>query len=127
MTIAKNFEKKRDFLYKILSEVGFKPVVAHGGYFLIADWSEFRVDLSQEQDEFPDFRFSKWLTKNVGVQCIPVTPFYSKNHKGQGKKFVRFCFIKVEIYQVKIFTNFHISVRRLFGKRWRNFEEFFFN
>lgn len=76
-----------------------KPVVPEGGYFMMADWTdlEHKVDLSTETDKYKDFKFTKWMTKNVGVQGIPPSAFYSKEHKYLGEDYIRLCFIKVKI------------------------------
>jgi len=81
---------------KFLTEAGMKPIIPDGGYFMIADWSslESQIDLSSEKDKYKDYRFTKWLTKNVGIQGIPPTAFYSEEHKPLAENFVRFCFIK---------------------------------
>jgi len=39
------------------------------------------------------------MTKNVGLQGIPPTAFYSEKHKHLGENFVRYCFIKVLGYE----------------------------
>jgi kynurenine--oxoglutarate transaminase/cysteine-S-conjugate beta-lyase/glutamine--phenylpyruvate transaminase len=61
------------------------------------------IDLSEEKDKYKDHRFTKWMTKNVGVQAIPINPFYSKDHKHLGENFVRFCFVKVRNTLVEYF------------------------
>ena len=33
-------EKKRDIMAKLLSDVGFKPIIPQGGYFMMADTSD---------------------------------------------------------------------------------------
>lgn len=38
-TLAVELQKKRDFLVNVLKEIGMKPIVPLGGYFLVADWS----------------------------------------------------------------------------------------
>ncbi|KAL1505684.1 hypothetical protein ABEB36_005190 [Hypothenemus hampei] len=108
-SISKELQPKRDFVVKFLKETGFKAIVPEGGYFILADWTplESRVDLNSETDVYKDYRFTKWMTKNVGLQGIPPTAFYSKEHKHLAEGFVRYCFIKVydnfkaleEIYQ----------------------------
>ncbi|KAJ3641696.1 hypothetical protein Zmor_028178 [Zophobas morio] len=97
---AKDFETKRDFVYDMLSSTGLKPIKPDGGYFIVANWSplEKHIDLSTEPDEFKDYRFTKWMTKNVGVQGIPISPFYSKEHKHIGENYVRYCFVKTDAY-----------------------------
>lgn len=57
--------------------------------------SASRVDLSSETDKYKDYRFTKWMTKNVGLQGIPPTAFYSEKNKPLAENYVRYCFIKV--------------------------------
>lgn len=59
------------------------------------DVSASRVDLNSESDPYKDYRFTKWMTKNVGLQGIPPSAFYSKGNKKLAENFVRYCFIKV--------------------------------
>ena len=33
-------EKKRDLMAKLLTDVGFKPTIPEGGYFMMADTSD---------------------------------------------------------------------------------------
>lgn len=57
-------------------------------------FTENEIDLSTETDSEKDFRFTKWMIKNVGVQMIPPSAFYNKTHKHLAEKFVRICFFK---------------------------------
>ena len=79
-----------------LQKVGMNPTLPQGGYFMIADWSKLadKIDLSKEIDEYKDYKFTKWMVKNVGLQGIPPSAFYSKPNKLLGENFVRYCFIK---------------------------------
>jgi kynurenine--oxoglutarate transaminase/cysteine-S-conjugate beta-lyase/glutamine--phenylpyruvate transaminase len=54
-----------------------------------------KVNLEQETDELKDYRFTKWMSKNVKLQGIPPSAFYSKPHKSLVETSVRYCFIKV--------------------------------
>jgi kynurenine--oxoglutarate transaminase/cysteine-S-conjugate beta-lyase/glutamine--phenylpyruvate transaminase len=94
--LAVELEGKRDFITNTLKSVGMIPTVPQGGYFIIADWShlENKVDLSTETDPYKDYRFTKWMTKNIGLQGIPPTAFYSTPNKSLAENLVRFCFIK---------------------------------
>ncbi|XP_056647588.1 kynurenine aminotransferase-like isoform X2 [Diorhabda sublineata] len=96
VSLAKDLESKRDYMANVLSEVGMKPTIPDGGYFMLADWSalESKVDVSSESDQYKDYRFTKWMTKKVGLQGIPPTVFYSTPNKHLAENFVRFCFIK---------------------------------
>ncbi|XP_055896153.1 kynurenine aminotransferase-like isoform X2 [Biomphalaria glabrata] len=92
-SLAKELQPKRDYLASVLAEVGMKPVVPQGGYFMMADYSNLVSDLP-ESDEAKDFRFVKWMTINKKLTVIPPTAFYSKEHEHMVDNYVRFCFIK---------------------------------
>lgn len=55
---------------------------------------EKKIDLSKETDEQKDYRFTKWMTKCVGVHGIPPSAFCSDGHKRIMENFIRFCFFK---------------------------------
>jgi len=95
-TISVDLQKKRDYIADICRQVGMEPVVPEGGYFIMADWSKLadKIDLSSEKDEYKDYRFVKWLSKNRKLQGIPPSAFFSKEHKSIGENYIRFCFIK---------------------------------
>lgn len=57
-------------------------------------FSESKVDLNSEKDKYKDYKFTKWMTKNVGLQGIPPTAFYSEPNKHLAENFVRYCFFK---------------------------------
>lgn len=96
ISLPRELEGKRDYMVKFLSEAGMKPIIPEGGYFIMADYSPLvkNIDLSSEKDKYKDYRFTKWMTKNVGLQGIPSTAFYSEPHKNLSEEFVRYCFIK---------------------------------
>ncbi|XP_033229359.1 kynurenine--oxoglutarate transaminase 3 isoform X2 [Belonocnema kinseyi] len=96
VSLAKELLPKRDYMAKFLTDVGMSPTIPEGGYFMMANWSglENKVKLEEEQDANKDYRFTKWMTKNVGVQGIPPSAFYSEEHKHLGEDNVRYCFIK---------------------------------
>lgn len=50
--------------------------------------------MNSESDRHKDFRFTKWMIKNVGVQGIPPSVFYSDSHKSLMETGVRYCFFK---------------------------------
>lgn len=39
-TLANELQEKRNFMINSLREIGMKPVIPQGGYFLVADWSD---------------------------------------------------------------------------------------
>lgn len=91
-------EPKRDRMVKFLSSVDMNPTIPEGGYFMVADFSKLadKVDLSGETDKQKDYRFVKWLSKNKKLQGIPMSAFYSEEHKNLGENLIRFCFIKTD-------------------------------
>lgn len=97
VSLAKELLPKRNYMAKFLSDVGMIPTIPEGGYFMVANWSALKdkVRLEEETDENKDYRFTKWMTKNVGIQGIPPSVFYSPEHKHLGEDNVRYCFIKV--------------------------------
>lgn len=95
-SISEEMRAKRDFTAKFLKDAGMVPTIPEGGYFMIADWTGLtsKINLDQEKDQFKDYRFTKWMTKNVKLQGIPPTAFYSDEHKSLGENYVRYCFFK---------------------------------
>lgn len=96
-SLPKELIPKRDFMAKMLTDVGMSPTIPEGGYFMVANWSRLgdKVNLEEESDQYRDYRFTKWMTKKVGIQGIPPSAFYSDKHKHLGEDNVRYCFMKV--------------------------------
>ncbi|XP_041049499.1 kynurenine--oxoglutarate transaminase 1-like isoform X5 [Carcharodon carcharias] len=92
--LRQELQLKRDRLAAYLASVGLKPIVPEGGYFLIADISAVKVDLPDSTEQPYDYRFVKWLIINKGLSTIPVSAFYSSDHKKGFENFIRFCFAK---------------------------------
>ncbi|MDA4129047.1 MAG: aminotransferase class I/II-fold pyridoxal phosphate-dependent enzyme [Thaumarchaeota archaeon] len=84
--LAGNYQKKRDFTLRALSEVGFRCVTPEGAYYILADFSE----LSPQDDT----RFAQDLVKEAGVAVVPGSSFYSQHDPVLSK--VRFTFSKKE-------------------------------
>ncbi|KAK0179578.1 hypothetical protein PV327_005317 [Microctonus hyperodae] len=95
-SLAVQLLPKRDYMTKFLTEVGMSPTVPEGGIFMMANWKalEGNVQLDEEPDQYRDYKFTKWMTKNVGVQGIPPSAFYGDEHKHLAEDNVRYCFIK---------------------------------
>ncbi|KAM5146702.1 kynurenine--oxoglutarate transaminase 1 isoform 2-T2 [Mantella aurantiaca] len=94
--LRNELQKKRDRLYRCLTEVGMKPVMSQGSYFMIADISRFRDDVPPPLDNtLPyDNYFVKWMMKNKQLAAIPMSAFYSVPHKTKFENYIRFCFVK---------------------------------
>ncbi|XP_053601559.1 kynurenine aminotransferase-like [Plodia interpunctella] len=94
--IAKELSAKRDVLNRILKDNGFITTPPDGGYFIIADWTKLgkKLDLSSEPDKYRDYKFTKKFAKEASIVTIPLSAFYSEEHKHFGEDYARFCFIK---------------------------------
>lgn len=44
VSLPRELEAKRDFMAKFLTDVGMKPIIPEGGYFMIADWSPLGIN-----------------------------------------------------------------------------------
>ncbi|MBT8220183.1 MAG: aminotransferase class I/II-fold pyridoxal phosphate-dependent enzyme [Bacteroidia bacterium] len=77
------YQEKRDYFRQLMKSSGFKAIPSKGSYFELYDYS----DLSDLQDE----QFAIEMTKQYGVACIPLNPFYVNKHT---HRVVRFCFAK---------------------------------
>ena len=87
--LAGFYQQKRDVLVKALKDSRFKVLPSKGTYFLLLDFSDI--------SELSDHEFCHWLTKEIGVAAIPLSPFYQADkletyHKNN--KVVRLCFAK---------------------------------
>jgi methionine aminotransferase len=83
LELSNFYKQKRDLFRQGLENSKFKLLPCSGGYFQLADYSEI--------SQLGDREFAEYLTKEVGVACIPVSVFY---HHKKDDKVVRFCFAK---------------------------------
>ncbi|WP_308446424.1 methionine aminotransferase [Chitinimonas sp. BJYL2] len=86
-TLAPFYAAKRDHLATGLQVAGFTLLPCAGTYFQLADYSAIRPELSE-------IDFARWLTREIGVASIPLSPFYAD---GRNQHLVRFCFAKREV------------------------------
>ena len=77
------FQKKRDYLTEQLRAVPLVPKLSQGTFFQL-----YNYEAISDQN---DTDFAKYLTKELGVAAIPLSPFY-KNPPGD--KVIRLCFAK---------------------------------
>ncbi len=82
-----SYQAKRDILLTALEKAGFKCHRPDSAYYILADFTE----LAPHMD---DTEFSLWLTKEVGVTCIPGSSFFAD--KDLGRNLVRFAYPKKE-------------------------------
>ncbi|NQY37862.1 MAG: aminotransferase class I/II-fold pyridoxal phosphate-dependent enzyme [Alteromonadaceae bacterium] len=85
--LAGFYQNKRDILVNALKDSRFKILPSKGTYFVLLDYSEIST--------LNDIEFCHWLTKEIGVAAIPLSPFY-QNIQGEQNHVVRLCFAKKE-------------------------------
>jgi aspartate/methionine/tyrosine aminotransferase len=82
--LKNDYAVRRDFMINTLREVGFKPVVPQGAYYTMTDFSAV-----SDQD---DIAFGMRMAKEIGVACVPGSPFFSRPELA--RNIVRFAFCK---------------------------------
>ncbi len=82
------YQPRRDMLAEMLRAAGLKPALPDrlGAFYLMADFSDIF--------EGDDFEFARHLIRDVGVACIPATPFFSAGSRALGQRLARFTFCK---------------------------------
>ena len=79
------FQQKRDYLTNSLANTPLIPKVSQGTFFQLFNYEQI--------SNMEDAEFAKYLTTEIGVAAIPLSPFYSKP---TGDKVIRLCFAKKE-------------------------------
>lgn len=99
------YQHKRDLFRSGLAGTGFRLLDCAGTYFQTVDVSALvadagirkRIRAFQENagtdtaDIIPETTFCEWLTAEIGVAAIPLSPFYGD---GRNQNLIRFCFAK---------------------------------
>jgi methionine aminotransferase len=97
------YEAKRNLFFSLFKDLPFTWLPCKGAYFAVADYSKIA--------ELHDIEFSKKLTIEAGVACIPLSPFY--NNTLSSEKRIRFCFAKknetLELASQRLKSYFHIN------------------
>ena len=93
--LAGFYQNKREHLVNALKDSRFKILPSAGTYFVLLDYSDISA--------LNDHEFCHWLTKEIGVAAIPLSPFYEnkqgeEHHESyhQQNKVIRLCFAKNE-------------------------------
>ncbi len=87
--LASFYQQKRDVLINALQDSRFTLLPSKGTYFLLLDYSAI--------SPLNDREFCQWLTKEIGVAAIPLSPFYPAEQRPayqQNNKVIRLCFAK---------------------------------
>ncbi len=89
------YDAKRLLIQSALDSGGLKYRAPEGTYFIMADYSNVFAGTPLE--------FTRYLTKEIGVACIPPESFYGQEHAHIGHGYVRFAFCKSDemLQQVK--------------------------
>src|SRR6266849_8975522 len=89
------YETKRQLIMSALDGGGLRYIAPEGTYFVLADLSDVFNGTPVE--------FTRYLTKEIGVACIPPETFYGPEHAHIGHNYVRFAFCKSDelLQQVK--------------------------
>ncbi len=87
--LQSSYQSRRDRMVKVLQKAGFKVFKPAGSFFVMIDWRG--VPPARVQN---DMQFAEWLIRDVGVACIPASPFYQECDKHLGKHFARFAVCK---------------------------------
>ncbi|MBT8253765.1 MAG: methionine aminotransferase [Flavobacteriaceae bacterium] len=85
LQLSEFYQKKRDLFLDLVGSSRFKFNPSKGTYFQAADYSAISTE--------NDMEFSRWLTVEKGVACIPVSAF---NLNKKDDHMVRFCFAKTD-------------------------------
>jgi len=96
------FRAKRALLADGLQKAGIRPMVGHGGFFLMGDTSSLQVPQKYLDECTPaapdgvtrDWALCRWLAYEAGVIAIPTSPFFSGPNKHLSANYVRFAFCK---------------------------------
>lgn len=92
--LSNMYQRKRDKLLTVLTDVGIPPVKPDGSYFVLADSSG--LDVPQREGVRRDVNACRWLTKEIGVAAIPPSHFYAPQNQHLTANLVRFCFCKTD-------------------------------
>jgi len=80
------YATKRQFMLSALDGAGLTYCTPEGTYFIMADFSHIFAGTPLE--------FTRYLTKEIGVACIPPETLYGPEHAQFGRNYVRFSFCK---------------------------------
>jgi aspartate/methionine/tyrosine aminotransferase len=83
-TLANEYQERRNFLLRVLEEVGFRVYCPRGAYYIMTDVGHFGFS--------DDVAFAFYLVEKIGVATVPGGSFYSRASLGATK--IRFCFPK---------------------------------
>ena len=91
-TFSNDLKRKQQLFIDVIQDSPLRPIAADGGYFVMCDTSELKVD--RVENESRDFTVAKMLTERYGVTGIPTSPFYDVQNQHLSDNVIRFCFAR---------------------------------
>jgi aminotransferase len=88
--LADRYRRARDFLFHVLKETGFEPLLPRGAYYIVAQTGAVMRRLGLEVED--DLAFSTELIRLTGVATVPGYSFY--HGKSCVTRQARFCCAK---------------------------------
>ena len=85
LLLGKFYEQKRNVFLNEIKNTKFKLKPCDGTYFQLLDYSSI--------SNKTDMEFAEYLTKEIGVAVIPISPFYKSK---SSQSLVRICFAKTD-------------------------------
>ena len=98
------YEKKLALMLAALDSAGLHYFAPQGTYFVMVDYTSVFNGTP--------FEFTRYLTKEIGVACIPPESFYGSEHAHLGQGYVRFAFCKSD----EMLQQVHERLARLASK-----------
>lgn len=98
-SLADELLPKRDEMARLLKTIGLKPIVPEGGYFMVADAKDLKVDIPKDFYDNSvtwDHNLARWLIQDKKFSTIPNSAFYSPEGQKENNHYLRFCFAKDE-------------------------------
>jgi methionine aminotransferase len=85
LSLGDFYQKKRDIFLNEIRNSKFSLKPCEGTYFQLLDYSNI--------SDMKDTEFAEYLTKEIGVAVIPLSPFYENR---ESKSLIRICFAKTD-------------------------------
>ncbi len=83
--LGKFYQAKRDYFLQAIQGTSLRPLTSLGSYFQLLSFEG--VSSRTDKD------MAEWMTREMGLACIPVSAFYKD---GSDHRLLRFCFAKGE-------------------------------
>ncbi|MFL6452049.1 MAG: pyridoxal phosphate-dependent aminotransferase [Bryobacteraceae bacterium] len=82
--LAAKYQAKRDSIVSILQQVGLRPFMPKGAYYVMCEMGDLPFK--------NDFELAKYMVEEVGVAAVPGSSFFSS--ESGNSRLIRFCFAK---------------------------------